>query len=647
MDVSIENASSSSKIPNSNPDVSRSALSALRDEFTSYIKRDLHHNFRSLFKDMEIRGYELRFLIIITFAAVCLASVSIHFSGSMIDRSALFGGSALAVGSLMGMIGGGLLVDRLRRKIPLLTAFFATSPVLSIWGIIYRENNLSPTTPIILFALNVTIVIVVLITVISIFIDYTTMLDRGRVIAIVLVVNTLLTIGMYFLILHGYFALVPTVVPVFVAIWLYRQRNDEKTLGELTLLKEIRKHKKHKKSVSSSESPADNLDFVEQRLEKDASEEMMHRLSQKRSSKQFFHYLSKNSNILYYGLVLSTCGLIIGLLMPIDLFLDVLLRQQQERNIIAIIVFLTVFLATGAFLIGFVFDFYGRKAMLSLIVFAVAVVNFIDVFQTNRIRSDSNIGLLSALIFVLTLTVPLLCGDLAPPEFYGRTSIMWLIAILIGFAFGYFLKSQAISIFLEQFLEEVAETDPLQVVIYNFVISSMVFISVIVILFILSNISIDISKDEQNWAQSLIHLYIVHNSGLLIYEHAFKPEEGMIESDLISGGLIGLVTMLKEITRGNSNLKIIDHGDKKLLFQWDSHEQVIFVLVIERELVFIRYKLSKFIAEFEQKYQRNLQNFAGVNDVTWKSVESLISKYFTTKYLQLIPEIEKTPRSEN
>jgi hypothetical protein len=59
-------------------------------------------------------------------------------------------------------------------------------------------------------------------------------------------------------------------------------------------------------------------------------------------------------------------------------------------------------------------------------------------------------------------------------------------------------------------------------------------------------------------------MYIVHESGLLIYEYEFqKDTEELASSDLISGGIIGLVTMLKEITKSKDNLRTIDHGNKK------------------------------------------------------------------------------------
>ena len=57
---------------------------------------------------------------------------------------------------------------------------------------------------------------------------------------------------------------------------------------------------------------------------------------------------------------------------------------------------------------------------------------------------------------------------------------------------------------------------------------------------------------------------------------------------------MGLVSLLQEIS-GTKNFGIIDHGDKKLLFQFDSNRKVVFVLVIERELMVLRSKLAEFI----------------------------------------------------
>jgi MFS family permease len=597
------------------------------------IKRDLHLGLRQMFKDMDIEWKDLKFLIVITFATVCLASVNFHYSGSMINRRETFGGIVFFSAVILGVIGGLIIVDRLDHKIPLLTALFTTSPILSIWGIINRTFTGETETPALLFALNVIFVIIAIIIVITLFIEYTTMLDRGRVIAIIFIVNIVFTIAMYYFIFNGYFALIPSIFPIFVAFLIYRQRDDEKGFGDFTLhalIKRISQQAQNEDNVSniSEEEKSEPIPLA-------PSMKMKQKIKLRRSSKKFLQYLSQARDFFYYALVLIACGVVVGLLIPIEQFIDVLLSTQENSMFFSIIVFISIFLAIGAFMIGLVFDFYGRKQMISLLVFVVAIVNFTNTFQIGRIRTDSNLGLMMAVLFVLALSVPLLCGDLVPPEFYGRTAIILITCIIFGFGIGYYIKNEVILYLLADLVAGLETTDPMNILLYNFVISSIVFLDVVVILFILSNIQSDLSKYEQNWVESLIHFYIVHNSGLLIHEHSFKPEEDLAESDLISGGLIGLVSMLKEITHGSSHLRIIDHGDKKLLFQWDSKEQVIFVMVIERDLLYIRYKLGKFIEKFESKYGKQLSHFAGVNDTMWKPLDELIEIYFTRKYLHI------------
>jgi hypothetical protein len=172
-------------------------------------------------------------------------------------------------------------------------------------------------------------------------------------------------------------------------------------------------------------------------------------------------------------------------------------------------------------------------------------------------------------------------------------------------------------------------------ILYDFSVTSVVFMACIVLLFILTNINYDFSRDEQHWPDALIHMYIIHNSGLLLHEHTFRPESNLAASDLISGGLMGLVSLLQEIS-GTKNLRIIDHGDKKLLFQFDSSRNVVFVLVIERELMVLRSKLAEFIKEFETKFRKHLVNFSGVDDSVWQPVEELITEHFTRKYFNVL-----------
>ena len=114
----------------------------------------------------------------------------------------------------------------------------------------------------------------------------------------------------------------------------------------------------------------------------------------------------------------------------------------------------------------------------------------------------------------------------------------------------------------------------------------------ILLLFIISFIKEEISIREYNWPESLIKLYIIHESGILIHEYTFKESEETIDSDLVSGGIVGLVEMLREITKENTRLRTIDHGTKKLIFRVERIGKSDIVLMVEYESLIVRQNLA-------------------------------------------------------
>ena len=140
---------------------------------------------------------------------------------------------------------------------------------------------------------------------------------------------------------------------------------------------------------------------------------------------------------------------------------------------------------------------------------------------------------------------------------------------------------------------------------------------------------------EKEWYESLIHFYVIHKSGLLLYEHEFTKVEERAESNLVSGGIIGLTTILGEIVKGKEKLRTIDHGDKKLMFKYSPDKDVIFVLLIGEDLFVLRNKLNLFILEFTDEYQEKVEKLQGVVASEWKGVSTLIDKHFSRKYFEV------------
>lgn len=134
----------------------------------------------------------------------------------------------------------------------------------------------------------------------------------------------------------------------------------------------------------------------------------------------------------------------------------------------------------------------------------------------------------------------------------------------------------------------------------------------------------------KNWADSLIHIYIIYKSGLLLYDHPFIERTKNYDSSLISGGIVGIKTLLKEIIQGEKHMRIIDHGDRKLIFETNKTHNIFFVLIVKENLIVFQRKLDALIEDFDKNYQ-NLVNIIEKSSCVmenWINLKLLILKHF-------------------
>ena len=72
---------------------------------------------------------------------------------------------------------------------------------------------------------------------------------------------------------------------------------------------------------------------------------------------------------------------------------------------------------------------------------------------------------------------------------------------------------------------------------------------------------------EFDWKTRMIHLYIMHQDGLLIFEREFKKTD-VVESTIVGGGITGISTAIKEMTRSKKKLSSIKQGDRNILLEY-------------------------------------------------------------------------------
>jgi hypothetical protein len=130
--------------------------------------------------------------------------------------------------------------------------------------------------------------------------------------------------------------------------------------------------------------------------------------------------------------------------------------------------------------------------------------------------------------------------------------------------------------------------------------------------------------EEMDWSQKIIAVYVINNSGIVMVEYAFTEEK--FDSNLFSGGITGISSILQEMIDSKQKLKIIDHEDKKLLFEYS--ENFFTVLIVKENLKILRNKLKTLTEDIHKVYHETISEWSGNVEIL-KPMETLIKNQFS------------------
>jgi hypothetical protein len=324
--------------------------------------------------------------------------------------------------------------------------------------------------------------------------------------------------------------------------------------------------------------------------------------------------LSWGRSLLESGLIPLTIisfivATIIGFNFSISSFVGMLLDRPLNIEMFVVIILFSVFL--GAIFI----DYIGRKVVALI---TGLIMGFYSIFFD--FITEFSYEYIWFILFPLSITLALLflvaiVGDLTEQYRRGQTVSLLMIFIILGFVFGYSFDP------ILQLLSNL--TDEQIIVAYSDFTASAVLLAMIVL-----NLTPEtFQRASIHWRKYLDRLYILSESGIALYHYNFKrpadPDE--TESDLVSGGLSGLQSMIKEISHSNQQLHVLDHGDSKFIFNHGAHCTAI--LIASEYLPILKAKLAKFHYEFEFHNQARLANFTGYVD-KWEKLKTLMRRYF-------------------
>ena len=141
---------------------------------------------------------------------------------------------------------------------------------------------------------------------------------------------------------------------------------------------------------------------------------------------------------------------------------------------------------------------------------------------------------------------------------------------------------------------------------------------------------ISIRLPLKNWKKALMQLYIIYRSGVPLYDESFNKKKKNHDTSLISGGIIGLMTILKAILQGDTQIKSIDHGDRTIIFDSNITEDIIFVLIVKENMALFEKKLELLISEFDETYAKQVEDIDNTSTDTsnWEHLGDLVKRQF-------------------
>jgi hypothetical protein len=287
-------------------------------------------------------------------------------------------------------------------------------------------------------------------------------------------------------------------------------------------------------------------------------------------------------------------------------------------NIILMFSIVLIFTIIISLVMGIIFDFFGRMGVLTYIILAIAIATYMYIFRFYP--ADLYFAVVISAYIACLIIVPLLIGDRVTRDYYGKALSISNLTIILGIIIGMWLR-----VSMPKFITNDSAVEN--------ILSGSIFMSCIICFMFLLYMRETLPRKEQAWKDFIYYVYIIHDSGLLLYEHSFQEDKesninDQVSSDLKAGGIIGVKTILKEIMRGQKEVKRIDQGDRILLI--NHSEKVVFALVVKEELIVIRKKLEAFIEDFNTSFSEFTKDigFTGVDMRLFSPIKHLAEKHF-------------------
>ncbi len=536
-------------------------------------KRTIKARFINTFiRDIDISKRSLLYLFITLFALILMVEVTVlryvilNEMTGMLEFEIILALFIVAFGFLIS----GYLVDRIANK----TRNFKITFIICIAGLFLSifKNTFFDHFGILIVLLGLTQLTSLWF---SLLIHYTTILNRGRITAYLLII----CIGSSVIsLLFAYIEILYNIFFIFMILILY-------------LIHRISKLNPYIEAKTPEESKTRFFDII--------------------FEKHFFRYSSS-------FFVLS---FILG---------DLVARFTLYINLIVFsIATLLYLIAAGCFL-----DNIGRKisivlGILVLSFFLISYGSYIDELTIFGLPREIFLSIHYAFSLApLLLAIFTISGDFSTEreniQYRGRINAVFISLVFFGVILG-FIFSRTLNYLYLIYPE-------LNIIIPDFPNRLNSFLLVLLLIWMMAMKEILISK-EKDWASNVISLLVFHKGSVCLYDHKFKIQDQCLPSKLdenvISGALTGVLKIISEITQSKKWLRKIDKEGVYLYFSYGKYH--VATLIASMDLPVLIKKLDAFSKEFGTQFEKVLKDFTG-NVSPYEDTKYLVEKYFNQKY---------------
>lgn len=131
---------------------------------------------------------------------------------------------------------------------------------------------------------------------------------------------------------------------------------------------------------------------------------------------------------------------------------------------------------------------------------------------------------------------------------------------------------------------------------------------------------------EIEWHSKMISLFVITNEhGICCVHFPFRKYTGRMSPQLVSSGVSGVITIVKEMTSSKKHLKSVDQEDVKFLFAYGLYTTA--ALLAEEDLQIYHDKLKAFVEVFETTFKQYLIQWTG-SILEFEPAKQIIAQIF-------------------